>query len=73
VANVFSLLTRTCMCLPKAVAVLNCLLIMTLWSRGSRKFVLFVDKTTHVFARGGGIFEVFCRKRNLLFRGAASL
>ena len=37
------------------------------------KFVFFVNKNTHVFATGGGNVEVFCRKRNLLFRGAASL
>ena len=38
-----------------------------------RKFVLLVNKNAHVFARGGGNVEVFCRKTNLLFRGAVNL
>ena len=53
--------TRLCMYLSKAegVAILNCYCLKTnVLSRGSGKFVLLVKKTTHVFARGGGNFEL---------------
>ena len=36
--------------------------------RGGRKFVLFVDKTMHVFARGGGNFELFWWTKKRVFQ-----
>ena len=38
--------------------------------RGGRKYVLLVTKTTHVFARRSGNFELFwLKKRHVVHRG----
>ena len=59
--------------MPERVAILNCSGGQrNVFFRGVERF-FFVNQNTHVFATGVGNVEVFCRKRNLLFRGAASL
>ena len=48
------------MYLPEGLAISNCSGGQrNVFFRDGRKFVLFVGKTTHVFARGGGNFELF--------------
>ena len=47
------------MCLPEGVVILKCYSTnMNVLSRGGGKFVVLVKKTTRVFAREGGNFEL---------------
>ena len=62
------------MYLPERVAILNNLICsgvnINMLSRGGGKFVLLVNRTTHVFARGAGNFELFWwKKEGVVQRG----
>ena len=63
------------MYLPEGLAISNCSGgKRNVFFRGGRsKFVLFVDETTHVFARGGGNLELPSRHDIVVQRGFASL
>ena len=62
------------MYLPEGLAISNCSGgKRNVFFRGGSKFVLFVDETTHVFARGGGNLELPSRHDIVVQRGFASL